>query len=85
MPRIAKEEGTLPQNTGHPKRDQTSDPWRNSILVGPQTAGIPTIQNEDEWYTDADNLVADRWMEVPSGRTDMTGGAVDYNRKQRRR
>jgi len=76
---------SLPQNTGHPKRDKTSDHWRNSVLVGPQTAGIPTIHNEDEFYTDADRLGSDRSMDVPTDSGDMTGGAVDYHRSQRRK
>lgn len=68
--------GTLPENTGHPTRDKTHARWRDSVLVGPQTAGLPTVHNEDESGPGA--------MATPrSGGSDSTGGAVDYHRSQR--
>jgi len=75
---------TLPQNTGNPTRDTTADKWRNSILVGPQTAGIPTVHNNDEWARDSDALGSNDDM-VPKLPYDRTGGAVEYNRSQRRK
>lgn len=74
------------QNAGHPKRDKTSDHWRNSILVGPQTAGIPTVHNEDEWSSDEDAIRSDDRLDLPQGNgTDPTGGALDYFDTQRRK
>jgi hypothetical protein len=73
-----------PQNVGHRKRDRTSDLWRNSVLVGPQTAGIPTVHNEDEWARDGDPLPSSSDLGVPTGTgTDITGGALDYHDSQR--
>jgi hypothetical protein len=72
------------QNAGHPKRDKTSDFWRDSVLVGPQTAGIPTVHNEDEWMQDSDTLRSG--VNVPGGTgTDITGGALDFHATQRRK
>ena len=76
---------TLPQNTNNPVRDQTYDKWRNSVLVGPQTAGIPTVHNEDEWYKDSDELASNQDMVPHIGKDDCTGGALDYHRSQRRK
>jgi len=76
---------TLPQNTGHPTRDTTAEKWRNSILVGPQTAGIPTVHNNDEWARDSDELVSNDDMVPNSGGEDRTGGAMEYHRSQRRK
>lgn len=76
---------TLPQNTGHPVRDETYDKWRHSVLVGPQTAGIPTVHNEDEWARDNDELGSNDDMVPNSGGQDQSGGAVNYHRSQRRR
>jgi hypothetical protein len=73
------------QNAGNPTRDRTAAQWRNSILVGPQTAGIPTIHNEDELVFDSDSVTGDRAFDVPSASTDYTGGAVEYLKSQRRR
>lgn len=76
---------TTPQNTGHPTRDETHKKWRNSVLVGPQTAGLPTVHNEDEWARDDDPLPSNQDM-VPrkaSDGTDFTGGALDYHNSQR--
>jgi hypothetical protein len=78
-----REPETLPQNTGHPKRDSTSDKWRNSVLVGPQTAGIKTVHNEDEWAYDSDQLPSNDDM-VPKSGIDYTGGAIGYHKSQRR-
>jgi hypothetical protein len=75
---------TTPQNSGHPKRDKTSDHWRNSILVGPQTAGIPTVHNNDEWYTDGDPIGSDDLMQPRAMEVDNTGGAVAYHKSQRK-
>ncbi len=76
---------TLPQNTGHPTRDETHKKWRNSVLVGPQTAGIPTVHNADEWARDSDQLSSDNDMVPRSKRSgDVTGGAVDYHQSQRK-
>jgi len=80
-----KQRETLPQNTGHPARDTTAEKWRNSVLVGPQTAGIPTVHNEDEWSRDGDALGSNDDMVPNSGGQDRTGGAVEYHRSQRRR
>ena len=71
------------QNAGHPKRDRTTDFWRNSVLVGPQTAGLPTVHNEDEWYTDSDALPSNEDMVPPIGND--KSGALEYHRTQRRR
>ena len=70
------------QNAGNPKKDKTSDHWRNSILVGPQTAGIPTVHNEDEWPGE---IGSDSYLNVPRGSSDRTGGAVDYLNSERRK
>jgi hypothetical protein len=83
MPRRDEPE-TLPQNTGHPTRSTVHDKWRNSILVGPQTAGIPTVHNSDEWTRDGDQLPSNNDM-VPGISTDYTGGALDYHKSQRRK
>jgi hypothetical protein len=74
---------TLPQNTGHPTRSTVHDKWRNSVLVGPQTAGIPTVHNEDEWARDSDSLPSNNDM-VPPTTTDFTGGALGYHATQRK-
>lgn len=73
----------LPQDTGHSTRDATHRKWRNSILVGPQTAGLPTVHNEDEWARDADVLGSDNAMQHRPV-NDKTGGALDYHRSQRK-
>ena len=75
---------TVPQNSGHPTRDETHKKWRNSILVGPQTAGLPTVHNEDEWARDGDVLGSDNSMQPPTNEVDYTGGAVDYHKSQRK-
>lgn len=75
---------TTPQNSGHPSRDETHKKWRNSILVGPQTAGLPTVHNEDEWARDSDVLGSDSAMEQPTAHVDFTGGAMDYHKSQRK-
>jgi hypothetical protein len=74
---------TLPQNTNTPTRDETHNKWRHSVLVGPQTAGIPTVHNNDEWARDNDVLGGNDDM-VPSNRKPLDGGAVAYNRSQRK-
>jgi hypothetical protein len=81
MPLRKDDRETLPQNTGHPTRDTTHDKWRNSVLVGPQTAGIPTVHNADDWARDGDQLPSNDDM-VPR-HVDETGGAVDYHLSQR--
>ena len=81
---MADRRETLPQNTGHPKRDSTSDKWRNSVLVGPQTAGLPTVHNEDEWARDNDQLPSNDDM-VPKDTLDESGGVLGYHRSQRRK
>jgi hypothetical protein len=78
------ERETLPQNTGHPTRSTVHDKWRNSVLVGPQTAGLPTVHNEDEWARDGDQLPSNNDM-VPPTTPDESGGAMDYHRSQRRK
>ena len=78
-----RERETLPQNTGHPVPETPADKWRNSVLVGPQTAGLPTVHNEDEWATEGE-LPSNDDM-VPRTSTDYTGGALDYHRSQRRK
>ncbi len=83
-PITPRDRETLPQNTGHPTRDETHRKWRNSILVGPQTAGLPTIHNEDEWTRDSDQLPSNNDMVPPAGGHDDTGGALDYHQSQRR-
>jgi hypothetical protein len=83
MARESTNHETLPQNTGHPVRDETHRKWRNSILVGPQTAGIPTVHNLDEWARDSDVLGSDDAMQ-PKKPWDQTGGALDYHRSQRK-
>lgn len=83
MPRRDEPE-TLPQNTGHPARPNPRDMWRNSVLVGPQTAGIPTVHNEDEWARDSDQLPSNNDM-VPGRGGDESGGALDYHQSQRRK
>jgi hypothetical protein len=70
---------TTPQNSGHATPDRTHTFWRNSILVGPQTAGLPTVHNEDE-----DAGGSDRQLEHPT-RIDLTGGALGYHQSQRRK
>lgn len=82
--RDRREPETLPQNTGYPTRDRTADKWRNSILVGPQTAGIDTVHNRDEWARDDDQLPSNDDM-VPPIAQDRTGGALEYHRSQRRK
>jgi hypothetical protein len=74
---------TLPQNTGHPVPKTPAEQWRNSVLVGPQTAGIPTVHNEDEWATEGE-LPSNNDM-VPSNDHDLTGGVLGYHRSQRRK
>jgi hypothetical protein len=74
---------TLPQNTNTPTRDETHTKWRHSVLVGPQTAGIPTVHNNDEWSRDDDPLGGNDDM-VPGMTNDKTGGALGYHRSQRR-
>ena len=76
---------TLPQNTNTPTRDETHKKWRNSVLVGPQTAGLPTVHNEDEWARDSDELGSNDDMVPGLVRSDLTGGALDYHKSQRRR
>lgn len=84
MPRKREDQPeTLPQNTGHPVRSTVHDKWRNSVLVGPQTAGIPTVHNEDEWSRDSSELASNNDMVPPHH--DETGGALDYHRSQRRK
>ncbi len=78
------ERETLPQNTGHPVRNDTAAHWRNSVLVGPQTAGLPTVHNEDEWASDGDGIGSDGFMQPPTA-YDRTGGAVEYHKSQRRK
>lgn len=75
---------TLPQNTGNPVRDETHHKWRNSILVGPQTAGIPTVHNEDEWARDGDQLSSNDDMVPRTTAEDRTGGVLGYHRSQRK-
>ena len=77
---------TTPQNSGHPTRSTVHTKWRNSILVGPQTAGIPTVHNEDEWARDDDFLPSNNDMVPSTGPNDKdrTGGALDYHRSQRK-
>lgn len=82
---MPRDRDTLPQNTGHPTRDETHERWRHSVLVGPQTAGLPTIHNEDEWARDGDALGSDNHMVPNSGGEDRTGGAIEYHRSQRRK
>lgn len=74
---------TLPQNTGQPTRSTVHDKWRNSVLVGPQTAGIPTVHNADEWARDGDQLNSSNDM-VPHTAEDRTGGVLEYHRSQRK-
>lgn len=76
---------TLPQNTNTPTRDETHRKWRHSVLVGPQTAGLPTVHNNDEWYTDSDELASNDDMVPPYGNAPEDGGAVAYHRSQRRK
>ena len=83
-PRYGKQQETLPQNTGNEVRNDVWDHWRNSVLVGPQTAGIPTVHNEDEWAKDSDEIGSDDFMQ-PTLPQDRTGGAVQYLRSQRRK
>jgi hypothetical protein len=83
MPLRKDDRETLPQNTGHPTRDTTHDKWRNSILVGPQTAGIPTVHNADEWARDGDQLSSNNDMVPPE--THDESGALEYFKTQRRR
>jgi hypothetical protein len=80
---MADRRETLPQNTGHPTRDTTHGKWRNSVLVGPQTAGLPTVHNEDEWARDGDLLSSNEDM-VPPTAQDRTGGVLGYHRSQRK-
>lgn len=76
---------TLPQNTGHPVPDNTPAYfWRNSVLVGPQTAGIPTVHNEDEGARESTPFGSDNYMN-PKLPEDRTGGAIEYHRSQRRK
>ena len=81
---MADRRETLPQNTGHPVRSTVHEKWRNSILVGPQTAGLPTVHNEDEWAHDGDPLPSNNDM-VPPDSHDDTGGVLAYHRSQRRK
>jgi hypothetical protein len=74
---------TLPQNTNTPTRDETHVKWRHSVLVGPQTAGLPTVHNNDEWARDDDALGSNDDL-VPNTATDKTGGALGYHRSQRK-
>lgn len=76
---------TLPQNTGHPVPFTPADRWRHSVLVGPQTAGIPTVHNEDQWTKDSDSWAGNDDNVPGSGGQDRTGGAVEYHRSQRRK
>jgi hypothetical protein len=80
-----KQRETLPQNTGHPVPVTPAEMWKNSILVGPQTAGIPTVHNEDSWTRDSSVLESNDDMVPGSGGQERTGGAVEYHRSQRRR
>jgi hypothetical protein len=79
-----RERETLPQNTGHPVPSTPADKWRDSVLVGPQTAGIPTVHNEDSWVRDSDALPSSDDM-VPGMTNDKTGGALGYHRSERRK
>ena len=76
------------QGIGHPTRDDTHRKWRNSVLVGPQTAGLPTVHNEDEWARDSDVLSSNMDLVPPvpddSNLQDFTGGAIIYHNSQRR-
>ena len=72
--------GSLPQNTGEPTPNPTPRVWQNSILVGPQTAGIPVVHDEA-----GDVVGSDSWMGIPTKGGDMTGGAIDYLHSQRRK
>ena len=72
------------QNAGNPTRDRTAAHWRNSILVGPQTAGIPTVHNEDEWVFDGDSIASDDHI-AGHHKVDVTGGAIEYLNSQRRK
>ncbi len=84
MPLRKDDRETLPQNTGHPTRDTTHDKWRNSILVGPQTAGIPTVHNSDDWARDGDQLDSNDDM-VPRATLEESGGVLGYHNSQRRK
>ena len=53
MPRRDQPE-TLPQNTGHSVPETPAHKWRNSVMLGPQTAALPTVHNEDDWATEGD-------------------------------
>jgi hypothetical protein len=75
---------TLPQNTGTPTRSTVHDKWRNSVLVGPQTAGLPTVHNADEWARDGDQLPSNNDMVPHTPPEDRTGGVLEYHRSQRR-
>lgn len=74
---------TTPQSTGHPTPDRTHTKWRNSILVGPQTAGIPTVHNEDEGAIEGNRFGSDNAFQPPDA-DDQTGGVLGYHRSQRR-
>jgi hypothetical protein len=76
---------TLPQNTNFPVRDETHTKWRHSVLVGPQTAGLPTVHNNDEWYRDSDVFGGNEDMVPPNRGSEETGGALSYHRSQRRK
>jgi hypothetical protein len=76
-------DNNTPQSSGHRTRATVADHWRNSVLVGPQTAGLPTVHNEDEWAGDGDRIGSDDKMQPAPGH-DLTGGALDYHRSQRK-
>lgn len=72
-----------PQEAGHKSPDKTHTLWRNSILVGPQTAGIPTVHNEDEGAHENERFGSDNNFQPPNA-DDPTGGVLGYHRSQRR-
>lgn len=63
------------QNAGHPT-NEVAGKWRRSCLASPQTAGLPTDFNEDGMGT--------MDFDEPTGIVDLTGGVMDYRRKQRK-
>lgn len=75
---------TTPQNSGHPTPNDVHTFWRNSVLVGPQTAGIPTVHNEDEGAHESATFGSDSHFQPPTRGSDDTGGALEYHRSQRR-
>lgn len=74
---------SVPQSIGHPTPNDVHKHWRNSILVGPQTAGIPTVHNEDELGFENGVIGTDSNMQ-PRRSEDRTGGALAYHKSQRK-